>query len=105
MNLANSNFSHYTVFYPPVRGPYDANNRRKRQSAQDREFTSNFTNTTGTLMNLNGSVTYKIQVAAVATINGREITGDLSDATEMTTPVGGKQIYTYACLYINIISL
>jgi len=61
--------THYTVFYLPVRGPYGptmTGNRRKRQLVQDGEFAMNFTGTSGTLTNLNGSVTYRIQVSAVA---------------------------------------
>ena len=71
ISLTNSDFSHYTVFYWPVRGPYGpimASNRRKRQSAQAGELTMNFTGTTGTLTNLYGAVTYRIQVAAVCNI-------------------------------------
>ena len=102
ISLTNSNFSHYTVFYLPVRGPYGpimASNRRKRQSAHAGELTMNFTGTTGTLTNLNGVVTYRIQVAAVATLNGQVVTGDRSDANEMTTLEGGKQIVLI--LYIH----
>ena len=93
VNLTTSMFSHYTVFYLPVRGPYGpimASNRRKRQSAQVGEFTMNFTGTTGTLNKLNGSMTYRIQVAVVGTVNELNVTGDRSDATEMTTSEGGK---------------
>ena len=88
VSLTSSNFSHYTVFYLPVRGPYGpimASNRRKRQSAQAGELTMNFTGTTGTLTNLYGAVTYSIQVAVVGTFNGQEVIGDRSDAIEMTT--------------------
>ena len=79
ISLTNNDFSHYTVFYWPVRGPYGpimASNRRKRQSTQAGELTMNFTGTTGTLTNLYGAVTYRIQVAAVATVNGQELIGD-----------------------------
>ena len=102
VNLTTSMFSHYTVFYLPVRGPYGpimASNRRKRQSAQAGEFTLNFTGTTGTLTNLNGSVTYMIQVAVVVTIDGQEVIGDRSDATEMTTSEGGEQVCAGVCMY------
>ena len=105
INLATTVFSHYTVFYLPVRGPYGpimASNRRKRQSSQDGELTMDFTETTGTLTNLNGSVTYRIQVAVVGTINGQEVTGDRSDATEMTTSEGGEQICAYVATYVYI---
>ena len=93
ISLVNSNLSHYSVFYLPVSGPYGiimASNRRKRQSAQAGELTRNFTGTTGTLMGLNGSVTYTIQVAAVVMLNGQVVTGDRSNATEVTTEVGSK---------------
>ena len=61
ISLTNSDFSHYTVFYLPVRGPYGpimASNRRKRQSAQAGELTMNFTGSTGILTDLYGAVTY-----------------------------------------------
>ena len=97
VNLTNSVLMHYTVFYLPVRNPYGpiiASGRRKRQSAQTGEFTMNFTSetTTGTLMDLNGSVTYRIQVAAVVTlnVNGQVVTGDRSNEIEMTTQEGGE---------------
>ena len=93
ISLTNSNFSHYTVFYLPVRDPYGpimASNRRKRQSAQAGELTMNFTGTTGTLTNLYGAVTYRIQVATIVILNGQEITGDRSDAIEITTLEGGE---------------
>ena len=93
ISLTSSNFSHYTVFYLPVRGPYGpimASNKRKRQSAQAGELTMNFTGTTGTLTNLYGAVTYRIQMAAVTTFNGQEVIGDRSTAIEMTTLEGSK---------------
>ena len=96
ISLTNINFSHYTVFYLPVRGPYGpimASSRRKRQSAQPGELTMNFTGTTGTLTNLYGAVTYSIQVAVVGTLNGQEVIGDRSDAIEMTTLEDGEQFY------------
>ena len=96
ISLTSSNFSHYTVFYLPVRGPYGpimASNRRKRQSAQAGELTMNFTGTTGTLTNLYGAVTYRIQVAAIATFNDDEVIGDRSAPIEITTLEGGKQIF------------
>ena len=52
----------------------------------------NFTGTTGTLTNLYGAVTYRIQVVAVTMFNGQEVIGDRSAAIEMTTLVGSKQI-------------
>ena len=96
ISLTTSMFSHYTVFYLPVRGPYGhimANNRRKKQSAQAGELTMDFTGTTGTLTNLYGAVTYRIQVAAVATFNGQELIGDRSTAIEITTSEGGEKIF------------
>ena len=71
-DVPNGVITHYTVFYLPVSGPYGPimnSNRRKRQLAQDGEFAMNFTGTSGTLTNLNGSVTYRIQVSAVAINN------------------------------------
>ena len=108
VNLTTSMFSHYTVFYLPVRGPYGpimASNWRKRQSAQAGEFTMNFTGTIGTLTNLNGSVTYMIQVVVVVTTDGQEVTGDRSDATEMTTSEGGEQVCAGVCMYQHVIIL
>ena len=107
VNLTNSMFSHYTVFYLPVRGPYGpimTRNRRNRQSAQAGELTMNFTGTTGTLTDLYGAVTYRIQVAVVATLNGQEVIGDRSVATEITTVEGGKFIitYIYVCAMSNM---
>ena len=93
ISLTNSNFRYYTVFYLPVSGPYGpimASNRRKRQSAQAGELTMNFTRTTGTLTDLYGAVTYRIQVAVVATLNGQEVIGDRSSATEITTVEEGE---------------
>ena len=106
ISLTNSDFSHYTVFYLPVRGPYDpimASNRRKRQSTQAGELTMNFTGTTGTLTDLYGAVTYRIQVAVVATLNGQtlngqEIIGDRSDAVQVTTLEGGRNLCLYICI-------
>ena len=101
INLTSSDFSHYTIFYLPVRGPYGpimASNRRKRQSAQAGELTMDFTGTTGILTGLYGAVTYSIQVAVVGTLNGQEVIGDRSAAIEMTTLEGGKQIYASTCI-------
>ena len=93
ITLTNSMLIHYTVFYLPVRGPYGpimASNRRKRQSAQAGELTMNFTGTNGTLTDLYGAVTYRIQVAAVATLSEQVVTGDRSNAIEMTTLESSK---------------
>ena len=101
VNLTNSAFSHYTVFYLTLRGPYGpitASNRRNRQSTQAGELTMNFTGTTGTLTNLYGAVTYRIQVAVVAILNGQEIIGDQSTAIEVTTSEGGKGIFV--CIHL-----
>ena len=98
ISLTNSEFSHYTVFYLPVSGPYGlimTSNRRKRQSTQNGELTMNFTGTTDTLTGLYGAVTYRIQVAVVAILNGQEIIGDRSAVIEITTLEGGKEIYSY----------
>ena len=106
-NLTNSNFSHYTVFYLPVSGPYGpimASNRRKRQSAQAGELTMNFTGTTGTLTNLYGAVTYRIQVAVVTTFDGQEVIGERSAAIEMTTLDGGEKIIQMS-VHLKLISL
>ena len=93
ISMTSSNFRHYRVFYLPVRGPYGpimVSNRRKRQLAQAGELTMNFTGTNGTLTNLYGAVTYRIQVAAVTIFNGQEIIGDRSTAINMTTLEGSK---------------
>ena len=93
IGMTSSNFSHYTVFYLPVHGPYGpivASSRKKRQSVQTGEFTMNFTGTNGTLTNLYGAVTYRIQVAAVTVFNRQEIIGDLSIAITVTTLEGSK---------------
>ena len=93
--MTSSNFRHYRVFYLPVSGPYGpimASNRRKRQSAQPGESFMDFNEASGTLTNLNGLVTYSIQVAAVTTFNNDEVIGDRSAAIERTTLEGGKQI-------------
>ena len=95
INNTISNFIGYRVFYLPVRGPYSeivTSNRRKRQSAQAGELAMDFTGTTGTLANLNGSVTYRIQVAAVTTFSDDEVIGDRSAETYETTLEGCKQI-------------
>ena len=96
VTLTNSVLIHYTVFYSPVSDPYDrimASNRRKRQSVRAGEFSMDFpTGTTGTLTGLNGSVTYRIQVAAVVmlNVNGQIVTGDRSTESEITTLEGGE---------------
>ena len=104
ISLTSSDFSHYTIFYLPVSGPYGpimASNMRKRQSAQAGELTMNFTGTTGTLTNLYGAVTYRIQVAVVTTFDGQEVTGDRSAAIELNTLEGSKKIYICDWLWEN----
>ena len=106
MGITSSDFSHYRVFYLPVRGPYGpimASNRRKRQSAEAGELTMNFTGTTATLINLYGAVTYRIQVVAVTIFNGQEVIGDRSTAIEMTTLEGSKQMHAhFSCISIVV---
>ena len=109
ISLTNSVLSHYTVFYLPVSGPYGpimASIRRKRQSAQAGELTMNFTGTIGTLTNLYGAVTYRIQVAVVVMLNGQVVTGDQSTANEVTTVEGGKQtVLVHTCYINNVLTL
>ena len=95
ISLTNSTFSHYIVFYLPVRGPYGpitTSSSRRRQSVQDGELTMNFTGTTGTLIDLHGAVTYRIQMAVVGKFNGQENIGDRSIAIEMTTLEDSEQM-------------
>ena len=85
----------YIVFYQPVSGPYGpivSGNRRRRQLNQ--EFAMNFTESPGTLTNLNGSVTYRIQVAAVACALNQKLTGNRSIAIMVNTSVGSKLSHT-----------
>ena len=92
MDLKNSQLLNYTVFYSPVRGPYGpiiASSRRKRQSARPGELTMNFTEPSGTLTNLHGDVTYRIQVAAIIMLNALVAIGDRSAPTEIATSIGG----------------
>ena len=97
INMTSSNFRFYRVFYLPVRGPYGdimASNRRKRQSfTRAGELTSDFDEASGTLNDLNGSVMYSIEVAAVTTFNDSEVIGDRSAAIERTTLEGCKLIF------------
>ena len=93
ISMMSNNFRHYRVFYLAVRGPYGpimASNRKKRQSVQAGELTMNFSGTTGTLTNLYGAVTYRIQVTAITTFSGQEVIGDRSLVVEMTTLEGSK---------------
>ena len=107
ISMSSHKFSHYTIFYLPVRGPYGpimASDRTKRQSAQAGELTMNFTGRNGTLSNLHGAVTYRIQVAAVTKFNGQDIIGDRSSAINMTTLVGSKQVfYCYTFCISNML--
>jgi len=92
-SVPNGMIVRYTVFYLPLSGPYGPiSNRRKRQLAQDGEFAMNFTETSGTLTNLNGSVTYRIQVLAVAFHNGDELIGSRSDE-QMSTTMEGSEFF------------
>ena len=94
-DVPNGVITRYTVFYLPVSGPYGpimTSNRRKRQLAQDGEFAMNFTGTSGTLTNLDGSVTYRIQVSAVALYNGVELFGNRSTAETITTTEGSESL-------------
>ncbi|XP_065910272.1 protein sidekick-2-like isoform X2 [Dysidea avara] len=88
--VPNGVISYYIVFYLPVNNTYGAimEGTRKRQLVEDGEFTANFNESPGTLTNLNGSVTYMIQVSAVAIFNGVELIGDRSTATVGTTAEG-----------------
>ena len=97
ISLTSSNFRYYRVFYLPVRGPYGsimASNRKKRQLAQAGEFFMDFNEASGTLTDLNGAVTYSIQVSAVTVFNDNEVIGDRSVVIERTTLEGGKQVFT-----------
>ena len=92
-HVPNGNIIRYIVFYLPVSGPYGPimiTNRRKRQLAQDGEFAMDFTGTSGTLTNLNGSVTYRIEVSAVAEFNEDELIGIRSAPQNVTTNEGSK---------------
>ena len=96
----------YRIFYQPVRGPYGptaSSSRRRRQL--DQEFTMDFTGPPGTLTNLNGSVTYNIQVAAVARAlySDQEAIGNRSEALVITTLTGSKlqQINNSTSVYIH----
>lgn len=98
----------YRVFYQPVSGPYgpiESVSRRKRQLSE--EFTIDFTGPSGTLTNLNGSVTYKIQVAAVARAlySYHEMIGNQSEAIMVTTLVGGKLSHREISYLLNLINL
>ena len=93
LSATNTIISHYTVFYLPLWSPYGsvvAIDRRDTQTAQDEELSMNFSGTVGTLTNLHGAVTYRIQVAAVVLLNGQEVTGDRSIAINITTLEGGE---------------
>ena len=82
----------YRIFYQPVQGPYGsiASGHRRRQL--DQEFTMDFTGPPGTLINLNGSVTYNIQVAAIARAlySNQTVIGNRSEAIMIITSTGSK---------------
>ena len=106
ISMPSNNFRFFRVFYLPVSGPYDnitASSRRRRQSAQPGELSMDFTGTTGILTNLNGSVTYRIQVSAVTTFNNNEVIGDRSATIEVTTLEGGEQICFIVTCFVTII--
>ena len=90
--------THYTVFYQPISGPYGpifTEDQSDRLEERDKEFSFNTTTTTAILTGLNGSVTYRIQVSAVALYsNGLELIGMRSTAVMVTTAEGGSYIYT-----------
>ena len=106
-DVPNGVISHYTVFYLPVSGPYGpimTSNRKKRQLAQDGEFAMDFTGTSATLTNLNGSVTYRIEVSASALYNGIELVGDRSSAVMITTNEGGDSwLANYVSICYNLL--
>ena len=79
------------MFYLRLSGPYDS----ILIGIKNKELVLNFTKTTGTLPNLHGLVTYRIQVSAVYIIShsGLELTGNRSAAVTATTAEGG----TYFC--------
>ena len=83
--------SHYIVFYLPLSDPYDSIGSNKKLDGEDEEFALNFTRTTGALPDLNGSVTYRIQVSAVyvTLYNGLELSGNRSTEVTATTAEGG----------------
>ena len=86
--------SHYMVFYLPLSGPYES---IFVGNEEDKEFALNFTGTTGTISNLNGSVTYRIQVSAVyvTSVSSLELIGNRSTEVTATTAEGG----TYSALF------
>jgi len=90
--VPNGVISYYIVFYLPVNNTYGpiTEGERKRQLVENGEFTVNFNESPGTLTNLNGSVTYMIQVSAVAVFNGVQLFGDQSMAIVGTTAEGGN---------------
>ena len=89
----------YRVFYQPESGPYDhlvSGDRRRRQLDQELIFRMDFMNPPGTLTNLNGSVTYSIQVAAIvrSKYSNYELIGNQSEPIEVNTSVGSKFSHT-----------
>ena len=84
------------VFYLPISGPYGpifTDDQSEGLEGRDQEFSFNTTTTTAALTNLNGSVTYRIQVSAVALYNnGLELIGMRSTAVMITTAEGGSYI-------------
>ena len=82
----------YRVFYQPVQGPYGPTASGNRRRQLDQEFTMDFTGPPGTLTNLNGSVTYNIQVAAIACAlySNQTVIGNRSEAIMINTSTGSK---------------
>ena len=89
-SISQGLITHYMVFYLPIRGPYGPIFTDDQSQGRNKEFSLNTTTTTATLTSLNGSVTYRIQVSAVALYsNGLELIGMRSTAVMVTTAEGG----------------
>ena len=103
-NASNGIITHYTVFYLPLSDPYGPimTDNKMRLDEGGAEFAINFTTTTGTLTNLNGSVTYRIQVAAVAVHDEQKLMGNRSNAVMVTTSEGGN--YSTKIILLQILS-
>ena len=89
--------THYVVFYLPINGPYGPiyiDDQSEGLEERDKEFSINTSTTIVTLSNLNGSVTYRIQVSAVALFNGIELTGMRSTAVMVAIAEGGTYYIT-----------
>lgn len=99
-SLSQGVITHYTVFYLPITGPYGpifTDDQSEGLEERDNEFSFNTTITTATLTGLDGSVTYRIQVSAVALYsNGLKLIGIRSTAVMVTTAEGGIATYYIA---------